>query len=103
MSGGGRNRTRARFPPQTVLTCLVLPPFRATGSSVAACPRDRSVSSRDRDGSGMVGGDGGRASARFGCEIGRLMPDDQISPDYETPTAEEFIADVRRRTCRHEG
>jgi hypothetical protein len=51
----------------------------------------------------MVGGDGGRASARFGCEIGRLMPDDQISPDYETPTAEEFIADVRRRTCRHEG
>jgi hypothetical protein len=25
------------------------------------------------------------------------MPDDQLSPDYETPTAEEFIADVRRR------
>jgi hypothetical protein len=23
------------------------------------------------------------------------MPDDQISPDYETPTAEEFIAEVR--------
>jgi hypothetical protein len=30
-------------------------------------------------------------------------PDDQISPDYETPTAEEFIAEVRRRTHRHEG
>ena len=40
---------------------------------------------------------------RFGCESGRLMPDDQISPDYETPTAEEFIAEVRRRTRRHEG
>ena len=40
---------------------------------------------------------------RFGCEIGRLMSDDQISPDYETPTAEEFIAEVRRRTRRHEG
>jgi len=26
------------------------------------------------------------------------MPDVQISPDYETPTAEEFIAEVRRRT-----
>ena len=36
----------------------------------------------------MVGGGGGRASARFGREIGRLMPDDQISPDYETPTAD---------------
>jgi hypothetical protein len=31
------------------------------------------------------------------------MPDDQISPDYETPTAKEFIAEVRRRTRRHEG
>jgi hypothetical protein len=30
------------------------------------------------------------------------MPDDQISPDYETPTAEEFIAEMRR-TRRHEG
>jgi hypothetical protein len=75
--GGGGSRTRARFPPQTVLTRLVLPPFRATGSLVAACPRDRSVSSRDPDGSGMVG--------------------------VETPTAEEFIEEVRRRTRRHEG
>ena len=32
--GGGENRTRARFPPQTVLTCLVPPPFRSTGSSI---------------------------------------------------------------------
>ncbi len=92
------SRTRARFPPQAVLTCLVLPPFRATGSSVAACPATRPFSSRDPDGSGMVGGRGGRASARFGCESGRLMPDVQISPDYETPTAEEFIAEVRRRS-----
>jgi hypothetical protein len=40
---------------------------------------------------------------RFGCEIWRLTPDDQISPDYETPRAEDFIAEVRRRTRRHEG
>jgi hypothetical protein len=26
----------------------------------------------------------------------------KISPDYETPTAEEFIAEVRRRTRRYE-
>ena len=32
---GGGNRTRAKFPPQSVLTCLALPPFQKKGADLA--------------------------------------------------------------------